>query len=238
MEEYDVVVIGSGAGMNIVESAVHHKMKTALVDKGPVGGTCPNLGCIPSKLLIASADVVMNIRNSEKFGIKSKIEKIDFPEIMKYMKHYVDPISKDMREGILEDKRIDFYEGEYYFVDDYTIEVNNKKIKGKKIFIACGARPLIPPIKNIENIDYLTNESLLDLKEIPKTMVIIGGGYIASEYAHFFDAIGTEVKILEMGNKLVASEEPEISELLKEEFEKRMKIHINTKAIEVIKNQD
>ncbi|MDD5086678.1 MAG: dihydrolipoyl dehydrogenase [Candidatus Nanoarchaeia archaeon] len=235
MEEYDVIVIGSGAGMNIVENAIGHNLKTALVDKGPLGGTCPNLGCIPSKLLIASADVVMNIRNSEKFGIKSKIEKIDFPEIMKYMKDYVDHIRENMRKGILEDKRIDFYEGECYFVDDYTIKVNNKKIKGKKIFIACGARPLIPPIKNIENIDYLTNESLLDLKEIPKSMVIIGGGYIASEYAHFFDAMGTEVKIVEMGNKLVASEEPEISELLKEEFEKRMKIHLNTKAIEVVK---
>ena len=93
----------------------------------------------------------------------------------------------------------------------------------KKIFIATGSRPLIPPIKGIDTIDYLTNESLLGLKQRPDSLIIIGGGYIAVEYGHFFAAMGTKVTILEMADRLILSEEPEISELLRKSLSRRMK---------------
>ena len=111
------------------------------------------------------------------------------------------------------------YEGEGHFIRDYTIEVNGKTIKGDKIFIASGSRPLIPPIKGLENIDYLTNETVLQLKERPDSLIIIGGGYIAVEYGHFFAAMGTRVTIIEMADRLLLAEEPEISALLEKEIE-------------------
>jgi len=134
-----------------------------------------------------------------------------------------------IREGLKQSKNLDFYEGEGYFVGDYLLEVNGEQLKGERIFIASGSRPFIPPIKGSDNIDYLTNESVLELKEKPDGLIIIGGGYIAVEFGHFFAAMGTKVTILEMADRLVLSEEPEISELLKNELSKRIEVH--TKAL-------
>ncbi len=138
-----------------------------------------------------------------------------------------------MRHDISHSKSLDFYEGEGHFISDYTIEVKGETIKGDKLFIASGSRPLIPPIKGLDRVDYLTNETLLQLKERPDSLIIIGGGYIAVEYGHFFAAMGTKVTIIEMANRLLLAEEPEISALLKEELSKRMDIHTGALAEEV-----
>jgi len=238
MKKYDVIVIGSGAGASIVEHAVEKKLKVAFVDKGPAGGTCLNVGCIPSKMLTAVADRIIEIRESEKFGVKAEIKKINFEKIIKDMRNSFEPIHEEILKTLRNAKNFDFYEGVGEFTEDYILKIGNEKIHGKKIFIASGARPLIPKIKGINKIDYLTNETILELKKIPKSMVIIGGSYIATEYAHFFSAIGTKVIILQRNKKLVPEEEPEVSELLKEEFEKRMKIYLGIEVIEVRKSGD
>lgn len=238
MKEYDVIVVGSGAGAIIAEYAIREGLKVALVDKGPAGGTCLNVGCIPSKMLTAVADRIMEIKEAEKFGVKAKIEGVDFEKVMKDMHEAVLPEHKRILKVLRNSKDMDFYEGEAHFLEDYILEVNGKKIKGEKIFIVSGARPLIPNISGIEKINYLTNESLLSLKEAPKSMVIIGGGYVAMEYAHFFSAMGTEVTIIQRNKRLVPDEEPEISELLKEHLEKRMKIYLKTEAVEAEKSKN
>ncbi len=233
MKQYDVIVIGSGCGMGIVERAVSNKLKVALVDKGPVGGTCANTGCIPSKMLIHPADRIMEIREAARLGIRVNIERIDFPFIMERMRKSVRESREDQREGILASRSFDFYEGEGRFIADYTIEVNGQQIKGEKIFIAAGARPMVPPIKGLDSVDYLTNESVLELEELPSSLIIIGGGYIAVEYGHFFEAMGTRVTIIEMTDRLVAAEEAQISDVLLTELRNRMNVHLNTTAQEV-----
>jgi dihydrolipoamide dehydrogenase len=237
MKEYDVVVIGSGAGAIVVEQALSHGLKTAMVDKGPLGGTCLNVGCIPSKLLIFPADRVVEIQEAEKLGIRAEIKGIDFPSIMERMRRIVRKSQDHIREGIKFIEELDFYEDEGSFVEDYTLEVGKEKIKGRKIFIVSGARPLIPPIKGIEDSDYLTNESVLELTQKPPSLIIIGGGYIAAEFGHFFAAMGTKVTILQRAERLVRGEEPEISELLKKEMGKRMEIFTGTEAMEIVKGE-
>jgi dihydrolipoamide dehydrogenase len=130
-------------------------------------------------------------------------------------------------------ENLDFYEGEAHFTADYTLEVNGEKLKGEKIFIASGSRPFVPPIKGLETITYLTNESVLELKERPDSLIIIGGGYIAVEYGHFFAAMGTKVTILEMADRLVLSEEPEIAGLLRKKLSRRLGVHTGAQAEEV-----
>ncbi len=233
MKEYDVIVIGSGCGMNIVEETLVHGLDVALVDKGPLGGTCPNLGCIPSKMLIFAADRIAEIQESKKLGIEAEIRNIDFNSIMKRMRKSVRENQQQMRHGLSHAKTLDFFESEGRFVDDYTIEVNSDRIKGDKIFIASGSRPLIPAIKGLDGVDFLTNETLLQLKEKPESLIIIGGGYIAVEYGHFFAVMGTKVTILEMADRLVLAEEPEISELLKKELSQRMDVYTNVQVEEV-----
>jgi mycothione reductase len=234
MKSYDVIVVGSGAGAIISDEAAAHGLKVALIDKGPlIGGTCLNWGCIPSKMLIYTADRIVEIDEDKKLGIEAEVKNVDFHSIMERMRESRQESQSQIREGVRQYKNLDFYEGQGYFVGDHTLEVNGEKLKGEKVFIASGSRPFIPPIKGLENVDYLTNESVLELKERPDSLVIIGGGYIAVEFGHFFAAMGTEVTILEMADRLVLSEEPEISNVLKTELSKRMGVYTDALAEEV-----
>ncbi len=239
MKNYDIVVIGTGCGSIISSEAAEHEQRVAIIDKGPLlGGTCLNLGCIPSKMLIHTADQIVDIQQSGKLGIKAEIQNIDFLSIMERMRLSRKESQKHIREELTTEENIDFYEGRARFIKDYTLEVNGKTLTAKKIFIATGSRPLIPPIKGIDTVDYLTNESLLGLKQKPESLIIIGGGYIAVEYGHFFAAMGTRVTILEMADRLILSEEPEISELLKKSLSRRMKVHTGVEAREVKKTDN
>jgi mycothione reductase len=234
MNEYDVIVIGSGAGMLIVEGALSQDLNVALVDKGPLGGTCLNLGCIPSKILIYPADRIVEIQEAEKLGIAAQITRIDFTAIMDRMRSTVQDGQNHMRHGITHTQNLDFYEAEAHFTDEYTLDVQGKKsIKGERIFIASGARPAIPPVKGLETAEYLTNETVLNLQTRPTSMVIIGGGYLAVEYGHFFAAMGTAVTIVQRRDRLVPNEEPEIAELLTRKLAQRMTIALNTDVTEV-----
>ena len=239
MKNYDIVVIGTGCGSIISSEAAEHEQRVAIIDKGPLlGGTCLNLGCIPSKMLIHAADQIADIQQSGKLGIKAEIQNIDFLSIMERMRLSRKESQKHIREELTTEENIDFYKGRARFIKDYTLEVNGKTLNAKKIFIATGSRPLIPPIKGIDTVDYLTNESLLGLKQKPESLIIIGGGYIAVEYGHFFAAMGTRVTILEMADRLILSEEPEISELLKKSLSRRMKVHTGVEAREVKKTDN
>jgi dihydrolipoamide dehydrogenase len=235
MKEYDVVVIGSGAGASVAQAALQDGLKIALIDKGPLGGTCLNLGCIPSKMMIFPADRVAEIEEAKKLGIEAQVKNVDFSLIMERMRGYVQDSQGYMRRGLKQAQGLDLFEKEGGFVDDYTLDVGGEKIKGEKIFISSGARVLIPPIKGLDKVECLTNESVLQLIEKPRSMVIIGGGYIATEFGHFFAAMGTDVTMLQKGDLLVPNEEPEVSRLLKKMMGKRMNIETNTEVVEVKK---
>ncbi|MEK6700171.1 MAG: FAD-dependent oxidoreductase, partial [Nitrospirota bacterium] len=175
----------------------------------------------------------MEIREAKRLGIAAQVTEIDFPAIMERMRGSVKESHDRMQKAMGKAEEFDFYGGEARFTGDYTLEVTGKQFKGKTIFLVTGARPLIPPVKGIEAVPYLTNESALQLRERPESMVIIGGGYIAVEFAHFFDAVGAKVTILQRNKRLVPEEEPEVSELLKTSLSRRMAVHTNTEAVEV-----
>ncbi|RJQ22637.1 MAG: dihydrolipoyl dehydrogenase, partial [Nitrospiraceae bacterium] len=157
-----------------------------------------------------------------------EITRVDFRAVMDRMKNAVSSGRDRIKTAIEETENIDFYNKQCHFVDDHTFEAGDKKIRGKKIFIASGARPVIPPLKGLENVPYLTNESVLGLEKKPEKMIIIGGGYIGLEYAHFFSALDTKVIMITRSARLLPSEEPEISELLKNELGKRVEIRTGT----------
>lgn len=233
MKEYDVVVIGAGdVGLGIVFKAVSKGLTVALIEKGDVGGTCINVGCVPSKTLLSSADRIMEIREAGKLGVRAEIALIDFPFIMRRAKDAVDSGRNGIKGALADTKNLDFYHEEGRFTGEYTLRVKNRAIRGRTIFIASGARPFIPPVKGLDGIQYLTNESVLKLKKRPESIIIMGGGYVAVEYAHFFAAVGAKVTMVERSGRLVTGEEPEISDLLKKEMGKRMEIQTNTEIVE------
>jgi mycothione reductase len=238
MKEYDTIIVGSGAGLDILEEAVAHGHKTALIDKGPTGGTCLNVGCVPSKMLIFPADRIMDIRDSAKLGVDAEIKHIDFNAIMERMRRLVDTEQAKIEKYLRESTAQDFYSGPAEFTSPYMLSVNGVEIKAKQIFLASGSRPLIPPIPGLDGVAYLTSETLLNLHEAPKSLIIIGGGYIGVEYAHFFCAMGSEVTIVEMGTRLLPVEETEISAFLQLALARRMTVQTECTPESVHKNPD
>jgi dihydrolipoamide dehydrogenase len=233
MKTYDVLVVGSGSGGEIVDAALSHGLKAAWVEKGPLGGTCLNAGCIPSKIVIHPADRIMEILEAKKLGITAEIMDVDFQAIMQRAQQPIQESHAAMEQGISHAENLDVYRAEGYFIREYTMMVSGTEITAEKIFLVSGARPFIPPIKGLERVPYLTNENVFSLKEKPKDMVIIGGGYIAAEFAHFFSAVGTNVTIIQRGSRLIPTAEPEISEALKIQLEKRMNLYLNTEVVDV-----
>jgi mycothione reductase len=233
MEEYDVLVIGSGAGMLVASAAVEAGYKVALVENGKIGGTCINVGCIPSKMLIYPADVTTTIVEAEKIGVKATVNAVDFQNIMNRMHSLVEHDTSQQTAGVEATPEMTWFKEKAEFISDYTMQIGSRTIKAKTVFIASGAHSAVPPIKGIESVRYLTSDTVLQLQTQPKSVIIVGGGYIGMEYGHFFAGIGTKTTVIQRSERLLPEEEPEISDLLKSEVEKRMDIYLNYEALEV-----
>jgi len=214
MESFDVLVIGTGSGMIVASAAVENGLTTAVVDNGPMGGTCINRGCVPSKMLIYPADVATLAREAEKIGVNATINSVDFKKIMTRMHTLVKEDTGAQTRGVEATPNLKWFKTKGEFISDYSLQVGTQTIKADKIFIASGARVGIPKIKGLENVDYLTSDTVLELENPPKSIIIVGGGYIGVEYGHFFTGIGVKTTILQRPNRLLPDEEPEISDLL------------------------
>jgi mycothione reductase len=213
-KKFDLIVIGSGAGMNIAANATEQGLRVAVVDRGPLGGTCLNRGCIPTKVMLYPAEVVRMIEEAKTVGIDAHIDKVDFGHIMKRTWHIVLDRRHDMEQGVAHSDQVEFFNLDGAFVSDYTLKVGKEQISAPTIVIASGARPSIPPIQGLEDVGYHTSDTIFDLQEPPKSLLIVGGGYIAAEFAHFFAAMGSQVTIVGRNPRLLPTEEPSISALL------------------------
>jgi dihydrolipoamide dehydrogenase len=232
MERFDVIVIGSGSGMIVASATVEQGFRTALVEHGKMGGTCINVGCVPSKMLIYPADVVATLKGAGKLGINATVDSVDFNNIMTRMHTLVNHDSGHQARAVEATPNLTWFKETGEFISDYTMQVGSHTITAEMIFIVSGARPAIPPIKGIENIGYLTSDTVLELQTPPKSILIVGGGYIGMEYGHFFSGIGTKTTILQRPYRVLPDEEQEISDLLKKEMQQRMEIYTGYEAIE------
>jgi dihydrolipoamide dehydrogenase len=226
-------VIGSGAGLNVASDAYSMGMKVAILDNGPLGGTCLNRGCIPTKIILYPADVVQIIREAGKVGISGRVEKVDFGLIMKRMHDLVDEDVSNMTKSIRSTwgQGLDFYDREGRFVSKKVIEVKGERITAPKILIAAGTREFIPLVPGLEDAGYLTSTTALEIKKPPKSLIIIGGGYIAAEFGHFFESVGVKVKIVGRNRYLVPQEEPEVSDELKRRLSERMAVYTDHEVL-------
>ncbi|MFX1411240.1 MAG: dihydrolipoyl dehydrogenase [Promethearchaeota archaeon] len=240
METFDLVVIGSGAGLNVLNVGLQTGIKCALVEDTKLGATCLTRGCIPSKILVFPADLIREAQHANKVGVHFNVERIDWDLIAKRMWSQIDE-SNQIEEGLSNVPNLTLYKGVGEFVGEYEMQVKSidgkeilGRFKGEKFVISSGARSFIPPIEGLEEIGYITNESFFG-ENFPsqpwKSLTIIGGGVIAAEFAHIFSAMGTEVSIIEMLPRLITTEEPEISKFLEQNFRKYMKVYVNYKAI-------
>lgn len=227
MKTYDVISVGTGSAMSIVNELIHSDRDhdIAVIDRDRPGGICLTRGCIPSKLLLYPAELIDHIREANRFGIDVSIDDIDFEEVMNEMRRNINSEISSIKNALDKSGDMDFYNKEAEFIDDYTMRVGESVIKGDKIILGSGSRPHIPPIDGLDDVDFLTSKSLLDLKKLPKSIAIIGGGYIAAEYGYFFSMMGSDVKIIGRNPQFVPGEEEEISDVLKEKLSDHISIH-------------
>ncbi len=235
VKNYDLISIGTGSAMSVVSRALKEKpdLSVAVIENEAPGGICLTRGCIPSKMLIYPAEVVENILKAKQFGIDTEIKDIDFTHIMNRMREHTRGESKKIERNLKKTHALDFYQETAEFVEDYTLKVGNKTIKGEKIVLGCGSRPFIPSIENLESVDYLTSKSILDLKELPKKVTIIGGGYIAAEYGYFLALMGAKVTIIGKNSRFVPSGEREVSEVLEKKLTRFMDIYTGYEVVKV-----
>lgn len=233
MEIFDVIVIGTGSGMNVASAAVNNGFKTAVVENGPMGGTCINRGCVPSKMLIYPADATALIKEASKIGVNATVNSVDFKNIMTRMHTLVREDTGAQAHAVEATPGMKWFKGTGEFVGDYTLKVGNSTITAKTIFIVSGARVGVPKVKDLDKVDYLTSDTVLELEAPPKSVIIMGGGYIGVEYGHFFSGIGTKTTIIQRPQRILPEEETEVSDLLKLELQKRMDIFTGYEATSV-----
>ena len=207
---YDAVIIGSGpAGYDCARIIVELGGKVAIVEKDRIGGICTNYGCIPTKALHASASFFSKVKNANKYGFKIPNPEVDFKAFMERK----DLIVKIMSEGVkrvLNNKNTEIIQGEAKIKDKNTVIASGKELKAKSIVIATGAKPrMLPGVPINETI--VTSKEMLELKELPKSLIIIGAGYIGCEFASIFANLGTKVAIIEMMPRIISIEDEDIS---------------------------
>lgn len=225
MEKYDVIVIGSGGGIKIAVPAADLGFKVAFIERGPMGGTCLNRGCIPSKMLIYPADLIHLIRHSRNVNIEvSQDFKVHFQALAERISKSVETLSNTLSRRLESHPNLDLYRGEAFFTSDKAIRVGREDITADRIFIAVGSRPLIPPIEGLEQTPYMTSTEALRNKKLPRSMIILGAGYIACELGHAYGAFGTETSLI-VRSELLRSLDRDIRAEFRRVYSRHHKIH-------------
>jgi len=238
MAHYDVLVVGGGTGNNVAAAAADAGLDTALVEKGPLGGTCLNRGCNPSKMLIQAATAANHVRDADRFFLDASLEDIDYAAIIDDMDETLSPIADGMAERYREKDHLTLYKDEAVFVDERTVDVGGERVSGEKVVVAAGSRPLVPPIDGLEAVDYMTSTEALYRREQPDSLVILGGGYIAIELGYFFESLGTDVTIVEMMDTLVPREDPDVAAAFTDIARERHEVYTGHRATAVESSAD
>jgi pyruvate/2-oxoglutarate dehydrogenase complex dihydrolipoamide dehydrogenase (E3) component len=228
MEEFDLTVIGGGAGgLNVASGAVQLGARVALVEKNKLGGDCLYQGCVPTKTLIQSAKIVSLIKRATVFGLDDTNASFDFKNIMLRMRNVISKIGEHDDPKRFEKLGIKVFFGEGGFIDPHTFEINGRTITSRKFVISTGSRAVAIPIKGLEHIKYLNNESVLKLDYLPNSIIILGAGPIGIEFAQVFARLGSKVTVIEKMGQILPREDKEISDTL-ESILKEEGIEIHT----------
>ena len=237
MKHYDAIVIGTGqSGPFLAIRMAKEGRKVAIIERHLFGGTCVNTGCIPTKTLVASAEVAHSVRRAAEFGINVGEVTVD----MKKVKARKDEIQHPSQEGaesrLREQPNIDVYKGQARFESAHVLAVGNERLTSEQIFINVGGRALIPPIDGIDKIDYLDNSSMMDVDFLPEHLIVIGGSYIGLEFGQMYRRFGSKVTILQRESRLIPREDEDVCNAIREIMEHEgITVRLNATCIKLEK---
>jgi pyruvate/2-oxoglutarate dehydrogenase complex dihydrolipoamide dehydrogenase (E3) component/uncharacterized membrane protein YdjX (TVP38/TMEM64 family) len=217
--ERNLVVIGAGsAGLVSAYIAAAVRAKVTLVEQHRMGGDCLNTGCVPSKALIKTAKVLSLARRGKSFGLKNTEIEFDFADVMERVQRVVRQIEPHDSAERYRSLGVEVLQGRAKITSPWTVEVDGRPLTTRAIVIAAGARPFVPPIPGIESVEVLTSDTLWDLRELPRRLLVLGGGPIGCELAQAFARLGSRVTQVEMQPRLLMREDPEVSEMVCSRF--------------------
>jgi pyruvate/2-oxoglutarate dehydrogenase complex dihydrolipoamide dehydrogenase (E3) component len=227
--EYDLAILGAGAsGLIAADFAVQLGARTALLDKGPIGGDCTWTGCVPSKSLIKVATVAHHARIAARYGVKTSEPVIDMTAVRDYLRSTIQQIYKPTEPEALSKKGMDVFIGATRFLDPHTLEVGTERIRARKVLINTGAEPRTPAISGLANVPYMTYQQIFENDRLPQHLLVVGGGPIGCEIAQAYRRLGSEVTVI--AEHLLPTEEPEVQELLSRIFAEEGIERIATRA--------
>ena len=221
-QHYDAVVIGSGQGGKPLSTTLAEAgYKTALVEREHVGGTCVNVGCTPTKTMVASAKVAYFDRRSADYGVHNGPVSVDMVEVRQRKQDIVESFRNGVRRTIENTEGLDLWLGEARFVGEKELEIQLNDgeavlLTADNVFINVGARPMDPSIEGLDNVPTLNSTSIMELDEVPEHLLVLGGGYVGLEFAQMFRRFGSEVTIVQRGEQLLAREDVDVAEAVAE----------------------
>jgi len=216
MFDYDVVIIGAGSS-GLVACKVANGMgkKTALIEKRKLGGDCTWFGCIPSKTLIKSANIAHQMKRLREFGLEPAVPvELNADKVMAHVRAVVQADADSHPPESFEAEGINVIFGSPHFLDSHTIEINGKKVSSKKFVVCTGSHPFVPPIKGLQEIPYLTNETIFDLESLPERMIILGAGPIGIELSAALNRLGVKITIIQRSADILKKDDKELADIL------------------------
>lgn len=213
--DYDLLIIGSGGlAFSAAIKAIEYGAKVAMIERGTVGGTCVNIGCVPSKTLLRAGEINHLAKVNPFTGLQTSAGEVELAPLIKQKDELVSELRNQKYVDLIDEYGIDLIVGEAKFTDEQTVEVNGEKLSAKRFLIATGASPSLPPISGLEEVEYLTSTTLLEIKKVPKRLTVIGSGYIGMELGQLFHNLGSEVTLMQRSERLLKEYDPEISEVV------------------------
>ena len=218
--KYDAIIIGSGqAGNPMAASLADHGWTVAIIEKAHLGGTCINTGCTPTKTMVHRALVAHYARDAARWGVVTHDVSADLPTIVAQKNKVVQWKRENQQTSIDKRPNLRLYWGVAQFTGPHTLKVGAQSLEGERIFINAGARARIPPIAGLDAVKYLTNESIMELTDLPEDLLVLGGGYIGLEFGQMFSRFGSRVTIIQTNERIVPREDPEVSAELQRALE-------------------
>ncbi len=219
---YDLAIVGSGGGAFAAAiAAVDRGAKVVMIERGTLGGTCVNIGCVPSKTLLRAGEVFWRSGDHPFGGIETRAESVDLAALVEQKDQLVDSLRREKYENLIDEYGWEFVRGEARFVDQQTLLVADRTILADGFVLATGARPAVPPIPGLDQVDYHTSTSLLDLKALPQHLIVVGAGYVGLELGQLFRHLGSRVTLTQRGPRLLGKYDPEIGDAISQILRKQ-----------------
>jgi mycothione reductase len=230
---FDLAIIGTGSGNSIVDERFADR-RVAILERGVFGGTCLNVGCIPTKMFVYPADIARSAAQGPGLGVDTRFDHVRWREVRDRIFGRIDPIARGGREWRASNPNVTLFEAHARFTDVRTLDTGTgETITADQVVIAAGSRPVIPEIEGLDTVGYHTSDTVMRLDELPERLLILGGGYVAAEFAHVFGSFGTRVTVVNRSGAMLRAGDDEISQRFTDIAKRQWDVRLDSQVTKI-----